>query len=230
VRIGVHTTPDAVAPELGDDRDAFRARDLLDRGPDIAEAGALADDRDAGVPAAPRDLDEAQLALEAYGAIARDLALARRLAPRSRARDYLEDTYARLHAEIHRPPLAPAAVLRRWIVDELPATVRWLRPYLAAVTLLFVVAALTGAWLVTRHPGLVSLFASEEMIATVERGELWTDGMLNVLPSSVLSAQILTNNIIATLVVSLLRPGGALSDIGIDNVLYSASGALTLAY
>jgi hypothetical protein len=41
---------------------------------------------------------------------------------------------------------------------------------------------------------------------------------------------LLTNNIIATLVVSLLRPGGALSDIGIDNVLYSASGALTLAY
>lgn len=41
---------------------------------------------------------------------------------------------------------------------------------------------------------------------------------------------LLTNNIITTLAVSLLRPGGALSDIGIDNVLYSASGALTLAY
>lgn len=41
---------------------------------------------------------------------------------------------------------------------------------------------------------------------------------------------LLTNNIITTLAVSLLRPGGALNDIGIDTVLYSASGALTLAY
>lgn len=41
---------------------------------------------------------------------------------------------------------------------------------------------------------------------------------------------LLTNNIITTLVVSVLRPGGGLSDIGIDQVLYSASGAVTLAY
>jgi uncharacterized membrane protein SpoIIM required for sporulation len=33
----------------------------------------------------------------------------------------------------------------------------------------------------------------------VERGELWTDGMLNVVPSSVLSVQILTNNIVVSL-------------------------------
>ncbi|MFO1455891.1 MAG: stage II sporulation protein M [Steroidobacteraceae bacterium] len=218
-----HAGTDAAAEATA----AARRADLLSRAPAWRAAHELAARLQRG---AARDLDEAQLALEAYGAVARDLALARRLAPRSRARDYLEDTYARLHAEIHRPPLAPAAVLRRWIVDELPATVRWLRPYLAAVTLLFVVAALTGAWLVTRHPGLVSLFASEEMIATVERGELWTDGMLNVLPSSVLSAQILTNNIIVSLsawVLGFLFGLGTLYIIGLNGLMLGGVFAFT---
>lgn len=41
---------------------------------------------------------------------------------------------------------------------------------------------------------------------------------------------LLTNNIILTLVGSLLRPGSGLTDIGINQVLYSASLAVTLAY
>jgi hypothetical protein len=41
---------------------------------------------------------------------------------------------------------------------------------------------------------------------------------------------LLTNNIITTLIVSVLRPGTGLSDLGIDSVLYSASAYLTLAY
>jgi len=42
------------------------------------------------------------------------------------------------------------------------------------------------------------LFAGPQLIATVERGELWTDGLLNVTPSAVLSVSILTNNIVVS--------------------------------
>ena len=42
------------------------------------------------------------------------------------------------------------------------------------------------------------MFADPQLIATVERGELWTDGLLNVTPSAVLSVDILTNNIIVS--------------------------------
>ncbi len=42
------------------------------------------------------------------------------------------------------------------------------------------------------------MFASPQLIATVERGELWTDGLLNVTPSAVLSVYILTNNIVVS--------------------------------
>ena len=40
---------------------------------------------------------------------------------------------------------------------------------------------------------------TDELIATVERGELWTEGLLNVMPSPVLSVYILTNNIVVSL-------------------------------
>ena len=45
------------------------------------------------------------------------------------------------------------------------------------------------------YPELITLLASEEMINGVERGRLWTDGLLNVAPSSLLSIGILSNNI-----------------------------------
>jgi uncharacterized membrane protein SpoIIM required for sporulation len=73
-----------------------------------------------------------------------------------------------------------------------------MRVHLLAVTLLFVVSAVTGAWLIYTYPDLIGLYASPQLIATVERGELWTDGMLNVTPSAIVSVEILTNNIIVS--------------------------------
>ena len=45
----------------------------------------------------------------------------------------------------------------------------------------------------------MTLVASEQMIATVEGGNLWTDDILNVVPSSMLSVQILANNVTVSL-------------------------------
>jgi uncharacterized membrane protein SpoIIM required for sporulation len=211
----------------GADGEAARLAELLARAAAWQDARSLAGRLQRGRAAG---VDEAARALEAYGAVARDLAIARRLAPRSRARDFLEDTYARLHAEIHRPALRPLGALRQLLRDELPATMRWLRPYLAWVTVLFVGATLAGAWLVTAYPGLVPLFASEEMIATVERGELWTDSLLNVMPSSVLSVQILTNNVVVALfawVLGFLFGLGTLYIIGLNGMMLGGVFAFT---
>lgn len=207
-------------------RDAARLADWLSR----ATSWDAARERAARIGRGARDVEDAAGALEDYGAVARDLAIARRLAPGSRAREFLEDTYARLHAEIHRPALRPADALRRLLRDELPATVRELRPYLAWVTALFVLAVLGGAWLVSSFPGLVSLFASEEMVATVERGELWTDSLLNVMPSAVLSVQILTNNIVVSLfayVLGFLFGLGTFYIIGLNGLMLGGVFAMT---
>jgi uncharacterized membrane protein SpoIIM required for sporulation len=85
-------------------------------------------------------------------------------------------------------------------------------------------------WLVYSYPDLVGLFASPQMIATVERGELWTDGMLNVAPSAMLSVSILTNNIVVaftTFCAGLLFGLGTFYLIGLNGLSLGALFALT---
>ncbi len=61
-----------------------------------------------------------------------------------------------------------------------------------------VTSALAGWWLISSYPELIGLIASDRMISGVEHGHLWTDQLLNVAPSSVLSAQIFSNNAVVT--------------------------------
>ena len=55
----VHRSADAVAAELGHDTHAFALRQFLNCRADVTEPGPVTNDRDPGVPATPRDLDEA---------------------------------------------------------------------------------------------------------------------------------------------------------------------------
>jgi uncharacterized membrane protein SpoIIM required for sporulation len=145
------------------------------------------------------DVTEVTQMVDDYRLLAHDLARARRLMPNSRAREFLEGAYAQAHAVLHRSASHPGYALWSLFRDQVPAAVSWLRPHIIWVTLLFVLSILAGGWLVHTYPDLIALFTSPDLIATVERGELWTDGLLNVVPSSVLSLQILTNNIVVSL-------------------------------
>ena len=89
---------------------------------------------------------------------------------------------------------------------------------------------LASGWLVSSYPNLIALFASPDMIATVERGELWTDSLLNVTPPSVLSIDLLTNNIVVALfafVSGFLFGLGTLYIIGTNGLLIGALFAFT---
>src|SRR5689334_2433011 len=145
------------------------------------------------------DVNDAAQLVDDYRLLAHDLARARRLMPESRARTFLESAYAEAHATLHKHASHPGYALWSLFRDQIPAAVRWLRPHIIWVSLLFVTSILVGGWLVHTYPELINLFASPDLIATVERGELWTEGLLNVVPSSVLSLQILTNNIVVSL-------------------------------
>lgn len=145
------------------------------------------------------DADDAVQLVEDYRLLAHDVARARVLMPTTRTREYLENAYARAHATLHHGAWRAGSALRVLLVQEVPAAMRWLAPYLAWTTLIFALAACAGYALVHRYPELIALFASPEMIASVEGGKLWTDGILNVVPSSILSAEILTNNIVVSL-------------------------------
>ncbi len=116
----------------------------------------------------------------------------------SRSVEYLEAAYADLHEVIHRPPRRAGQVLLALFRDRIPLALHNMRAHVLAVTLLFIIAGVTGFWMIYSYPDLIGMFASPQLIATVERGELWTDGLLNVTPSAVVSWEILTNNIVVS--------------------------------
>ena len=171
------------------------------------------------------DVSDAARLADDYRLLAHDLARARGLVPASRARAYLESAYARAHATLHHGAWHIGSALRRLLIEEIPAAVRWLAPYLLWTTLIFVLASCAGYALVHRYPELIALFASPDTIATVERGQLWTQGLLNVVPSSMLSVQILTNNIVVSLFaycLGFLFGLGTLYILGLNGLMLGA--------
>jgi uncharacterized membrane protein SpoIIM required for sporulation len=209
------------------DRDRALEVALLRRSERWKAAAARAQ-RLAREPAA--DLAEATQMADDYRLLAHDLARARRLIPNTRAREYLEATYVRAHGTLYRKAWHPGYALRTLFRDEIPAVVRWLTPHIAWATLIFILAVFAGAWMVHTYPDLIGLFASPDLIATVERGRLWTEGILNIVPSSVLSLQILTNNIVVSLFAycaGFVFGLGTLYILGLNGLMLGAVFAFT---
>lgn len=178
------------------------------------------------------DIADALEVADDYRRVAADLATARRLDPASRTREQLESLYARLHGELHRPRSRPLHALRALLRDALPESLARLRWHLLTVSLLFVLAIGAGASLVGANPGLARLFASAEMITTVERGRLWTEGLLNVVPAPVLSLQILTNNVVVSLFAycaGMLFGLGTLYIVALNGLMLGGVFAFTAA-
>ena len=185
--------------------------------------------------AGPRsdDATDAARVADDYRMLAHDLARARDLLPTTRTREYLEGAYARAHGALHHGAWRAGSALRRFVVEELPAAIVWLRPYLLWTTLIFLLAATAGYALVHRYPDLIGLFASPDLIASVERGKLWTDGLLNIVPSSVLSVQILANNVVVSLFAycaGLFFGLGTLYILGLNGLMLGAVFAFVGAH
>jgi uncharacterized membrane protein SpoIIM required for sporulation len=142
---------------------------------------------------------DALKALDGYRGLARDVASARKAMPGNPITTALETLYASLHAIVNREPRHTLASLRHLYAVEIPATFQELKPQLLGVWLLFAISTAAGWWLIHTWPTLVGLVASPTMIEQVEHGQLWTDGILNVTPSSLLSMRIFTNNIVVTI-------------------------------
>jgi uncharacterized membrane protein SpoIIM required for sporulation/uncharacterized RDD family membrane protein YckC len=145
-------------------------------------------------------VDDALAVVDDYRGMARALGIAHGK-PETLTRpatEHLEAAYAELHGSVQRPPRRVLLGLWSLFRDKVPAAMYAIRWHLLAVTLLFVISAVSGFVLIYTYPDLIAMFASPQLIATVERGELWTDGLLNVTPSAVLSVNILTNNIVVS--------------------------------
>lgn len=169
----------------------------------------------------------------AFRSLSRDLSLARRIDGGGRITRYLEALYLRAHEVINRPPRRFWRQLFDTLRDDVPKAAHALRYQLAAVTALFLGAGVVGWLLVAAYPDLAGLFASEEMIATVQRGELWTDGLLNIMPSSLLAAGIMTNNIVVALTAFMLGAFhglGTIYIIGLNGLMLGGVFAFVRGY
>jgi uncharacterized membrane protein SpoIIM required for sporulation len=150
-------------------------------------------------PRRPRaSSEEALRTMDTYRALARDLASARELLPRNIATAALESAYATLHAAVTRSPRFGRARLLALFRDDIPAAAASVRTLTLWIALLLVASALAGWWLISTYPELIGLIASEKMIDGVEHGRLWTDQLFNIAPSSVLSLQIFSNNVVVS--------------------------------
>jgi uncharacterized membrane protein SpoIIM required for sporulation len=176
------------------------------------------------------DLADATKLADDYRLLAHDLARARRLIPNTRTREYLEAAYVRAHATLYRKAWHPGHALLTLFRDEIPAVVRWLTPHIAWATTIFILTVFAGYWMVHTYPDLIGLFASPDLIATVERGQLWTESILNIVPSSVLALQILTNNIVVSLFAycaGFIFGLGTLYILGLNGLMLGAVFAFT---
>lgn len=176
------------------------------------------------------DLADATQMADDYRLLAHDLARARRLIPDTRTREYLESAYVRAHNTLYRTAWHPGYALLHLLRDEIPAVVRWLTPHILWATTIFILTVFAGYWMVRTYPDLIGLFASPDLIATVERGQLWTEGILNIVPSSVMSLQILTNNIVVSLFAycaGFVFGLGTLYILGLNGLMLGAVFAFT---
>ncbi len=172
-------------------------------------------------------------AVRSYPELARDLAVARRVLPDSALARQLDRLYVRLHRSLFQPAGSLGHDLARLFLTDVPIIVTELRLRIVIVAIGFFLAAGGGWWLVTTFPELARLFASEEMVEGVQGGQLWTDGMLNVVPSSVLSIRIFTNNI-AVAVVAFCLGGiyglGTIYIVALNGLMVGTMLAFTARY
>ncbi|WP_031432347.1 stage II sporulation protein M [Methylomarinum vadi] len=157
------------------------------------------------------EVEDARKVINGFRSLIADLAMARQQLPHSPITRYLESLFIRSHEAIHRPPRRFLAHLTDLYCRQIPRLMRSMAPALLFTLLLFMLSVIAGWLLVRQQPELATLFASTEMINHVEAGKLWTDDLLNIMPSSVLSISIISNNITVSLFAFAL---GALYGLG----------------
>ena len=171
--------------------------------------------------------------IDRFRSLGRDLSLARALLPNSSLCRELEVLFLKAHDAVFRRPGKFRAQLAELFVDDVPRVFHDMRATIWITATLFLGAGVVGWLLVTFNPELASLFASEKMIEMVQKGELWTDDLLNVVPSSVLSVHIMANNIAVSLfafALGALYGLGTIYIIGLNGLMLGGIFAFTARY
>jgi uncharacterized membrane protein SpoIIM required for sporulation len=134
----------------------------------------------------------AELAL-LYRQVAADLSVLRQ-DPTSRTYAvHVNQLLARAHHIIYSGRKASLLTLFRFLRDEYPAIFQRQLGCVAAALAVTLAGGLLGAALTTARPEFMRHFVGPEMIATMERHEMWTKSVVSIAPQA--SSAIMTNNL-----------------------------------
>ncbi len=150
-----------------------------------------------------------------YRQAAADLSVLRRDATARTYADHVNQLLARAHPIVYSGRKASLRTLLRFLRDEYPAIFQENLPYVVASLLISVAWGLFGAVLTSARPEFMRHFIGPQMVATMERHEMWTRSVVSMAPMA--SSQIMTNNLTVSFVTFA---GGILFGIGTFYYLY----------
>ena len=128
-----------------------------------------------------------------YRQVASDLSVLRRDPTARTYAQYVNQLLARAHHIIYSGRKTNLRTLFLFLRDEYPAIFQRQIGYVAASLLVSVAFGLLGAALTTARPEFMRHFVGPEMIATMERHEMWTESVVSVAPMA--SSAIMSNNL-----------------------------------
>ena len=142
--------------------------------------------------------DELQEMALLYRQVAADLSVLRQDATARSYAEHVNQLLARAHPLIYSGRKTSLMTLYRFLRDEYPAIFQQQAGYVAAATAVTVAWALLGAAMTTARPEFMRHFVGPQMIATMERHEMWTHSIVGIAPMA--TSQIMTNNLTVSFV------------------------------
>ncbi|HEV2134577.1 MAG TPA: stage II sporulation protein M [Terracidiphilus sp.] len=168
---------------------------LQKRRPYWDRLGALIAQSDAAGPMGLARLSRGELRELAllYRQVAADLSVLRKDSTARTYAQHVNELLARAHHIIYSGRKTNAVTLFRFLRDEYPAIFQRQLGFVLASLVVTVGWAVIGAAITGARPDFMRHFLGPEMIATMERHEMWTKSVVSIKPLA--SSAIMTNNL-----------------------------------
>jgi uncharacterized membrane protein SpoIIM required for sporulation len=144
---------------------------------------------------------------------------------------YLNQLLGRAHNAIYSGQKKTMGGVGRFYSREYPRIFRKLLPYTAVATAIFALGALAGTFFTLSDPDYARDFLGPQMMASIERHEMWTQSIVSVKPQA--SSGIMTNNLsvsFVTFALGLTAGIGTLFELFFNGMMLGVIGVACGAY
>jgi uncharacterized membrane protein SpoIIM required for sporulation len=142
---------------------------------------------------------------------------------------YLNRLVGAAHGILYRPRSRTSGWRRlvRFVAGGWPTLVRANAAWVLLAAGLFALGAAVGGFYAWRVPGFLGMVASPEILHSIDRGEMWTQGLLSIRPAA--SSFIFSNNLTVAIVAFALGITAGLGTVWVLFLNGVSFGALAVA-